>query len=753
MDKIKELLTGVKKYWKIPPKGNYMNYHEIASYSFGGIGVYCLITIINSMLLSTTNTLIGNTIGVDPTTMYFLYVIAIVANIPLTGLRANIIDNSRSKDGKYRPFIIKMGIPCTVLAIAFVWTPYEHMPYAMTCAVILFFNVCFQFFFNFFKESYDNLIHVLSPNTQERTNVLAIKAVVYSLGPTIMNPLMPIFAGIICDGNLNDIRLYRYVYPPIALLSMLLSLIVYTNTHEKIVQAKTHVTQVKFTDALRAVIKNKYFWIISCAGWIGFLEGAQVQLLYWLYQYGKVCSANQYALITVIYGNASLWGMLAAPMAIKRFGKQKVIIATNLCNIVLILILYPFINNIWLVLMCFYLNAIVSSFSHVVDPSIQADIRDYQHYISGERIDGMFSAVGLIGSVITMATSSVLPMIYRINGITQTNAEAAVAKFNIVKDSISAYDALYDPQIFSHLVYILITVSAVGAAMNVIPYFFYDLSEVKQRGMIKVLRVRAMFEDYGNNAVNRKELAETMSLVREAEAMANKQPLPESKDEISAAKRSGNRAAITEAKKAYKEAIEYNKTIIISRMVVDEINKFNTPEVIAELEQARAIYAGGLNELTSVDPFVLTNARALPKETKEEKVRRKAAIETARSRLTSKRLIDKHYPDGLKEFDRSVLDKLFAREDEMDEQLSFANKQMFKAKDNKNAELIRQYSEEIKRIKGEKKTIAAEIKSATNELSLYNRAARPYLEAKKLIKQEENYRHYDEISAEADQYK
>ena len=31
------------------------------------------------------------------------------------------------------------------------------------------------------------------------------------------------------------------------------------------------------------------------------------------------------------------------------------------------------------------------------NPSIQGDIRDYQQYTTGERIDGMFAAVGLIG--------------------------------------------------------------------------------------------------------------------------------------------------------------------------------------------------------------------------------------------------------------------------------------------------------------------------------------------------------------------
>lgn len=239
LSKAVELKDNVFLYWNRPPKGNYMPFKEVLSYSFGGIGVYAIIHIVGQMILSTGNTLIGNTIGVDPTTMYYLYVISVLSSFPLTALRANIVDNTRSKKGKYRPYIIKMGIPCVLLATGFVWMPYEKMTPMVKYVVILLFNIAFQFFFNFFKDSYENLIYVLSPNSQERTNVVAIKSVVYSLAPSIITPMMPILAGRFTGGELTNIRLYRIAYPPIAIIGMLISCLVYANTREKIVQAKT----------------------------------------------------------------------------------------------------------------------------------------------------------------------------------------------------------------------------------------------------------------------------------------------------------------------------------------------------------------------------------------------------------------------------------------------------------------------------------------------------------------------------------
>ncbi len=321
-EKAKTLIFNVKNHWKTPAEGNYIPYKETAPYSFGGIGVYFVVDIVNKMILATGNVLIGNTIGIEPRTLYILYVIGILSSIPLTGLRANIIDNTRGREGKYRPYIIRMGIPCVILAVAFVWMPYGKMSTFWDCVTVLGFNIAFQFFFNFFRESYENLIHVLSPNSQERTNVLGFKSVVYSLAPTIINAIMPIIARKFFGGDMANINLYRYAYPPLLIIGIILTVVVYVNTKEKIIQAKTHVVQVKFMDALRAVAKNKYFWILAFASWIGFLEGAQGQILYWLYQYGKTATPGQYSLITLLVGNAALWGMMFAPKAIKKFGKK-----------------------------------------------------------------------------------------------------------------------------------------------------------------------------------------------------------------------------------------------------------------------------------------------------------------------------------------------------------------------------------------------------------------------------------------------
>ena len=757
-NKVKDGFSYVKTYWKTPPLGNYMPIKEIAALAGGGMGIRFITQCVSSVLLSATNVFVGNTIGIEPMNLYYIYLIAVVISFPFTMLRAYIVDNTRNKKGKYRPYLISMGIPTVLLSIGYFWMPYEKMESQITkCVVVLLFNIGFQFFYNFLYEAYYNYVVVLSPNTQERANVSSIKAVVESFGPSVTGIIIPLFAkNFIGTGNLNDIRIYRYIWVPILILGLFLSIIVYANTHERIIQAKTHVVQIKFMDALREVTKNKYFWITSLAGWLGFLEGACFNILNWLYSYQHACTAGQYALITTVYGNASLWGMLLAPLSIKKIGKGKTLLLINTLNIVFIGAIYPIVKYadmsimIWLVLICLWMNALVGAFGHILSPSINGDIRDYQQYVSGERIDGMFAAVGLIGSIVTMATSSVLPAIYEKVGFNEEKLQELlpliIAQEGPLDDPTNVYNVLYHKETFIAIFGVLIAASVVGAAMNVIPYFFYDLTEVKQQGIIKVLKIRALFEDYGNGILKDSDLVETIDIIKQAKALECAQP-KDIKAYKLAIKQAKDKASKKVAKKEYNAAKQYNVDVEISKMVLEEMARFDTTFGKIQLDQARKTASLGYDAIYNFDSSELANAKALPTGTAEEKEFRKNAVSVAKDFVDAQKVAKKKFNNNIIEFDSSIFDKLFNREDDISAKIEEAYARLYKANDEKDNDAIAHIKAEIKELKKERSIIEKEIKNATTENSLYARAARPVIKAQKLLIQAENYTKLEEIES------
>ena len=714
-----------------------------------------------ALLVSTTNMIVGGAIGIAPMDMYVLYLIATLANIPLTAIRANKVDNTRGKGGKYRPYLISMGIPSAIIAIVYVWFPYNALysiftqpmlgkdgGYIAKCVVVLLLNLGLQYYFNFFNDAYTNLIHVLSPNTQERTDVLAIKSVVYSLAPSIMNIVLPIIAQVAANNNLYDIKVYRISYPIFAIIGMLLTVVVYANTKEKIVQAKTHTIQISFIDSFKAVAKNKYFWIIALAGWIGFLESAYGNILTWSFNYGHTCNGAQFAIIQTLIGNASLWGMLLAPICIRKWGKKNVLVGVNLGNVVCILAMIIDMRNIWWLFICVYFNWLVGAFEQITTPAIQADIRDYQQYRSGERIDGMFATVLTIGNLVTLLTSSVLPMVYEKYGVYEGNGYAS--SFDILDVNTG------DPNLLYKLMTVLIIMAAVGAFLNTVPYFFYDFNEKKQKSVIRVLKIRSLFEDYGNNALDNHKIVEAIDLVEKSRKMAAETPKTVTKEMYKNISDKKQRKA---AKKEYREALNFNEEIEISKFVCAELDKFKSENYIYQVKVYSEILENGLAGIVNANEADLRReialAKAMPKNTQDEKEHRSFCIELAKKKLSAKKAFDKNYHslDEFVEPDMAELTAIFDREDELDAQIFELNTkktQLRKEGDNENGAKINSL---LKNITAKRRELQKAEKAKMDEFAKFNRAAKPYIDARKLLLQQENYSHFEEIAALYDEAK
>ena len=700
-----------------------MPLREIAAVSLGGLGVRFITNTVVTMIVSTGNVLIGNTIGIPPMPLYFMYLASVLVNIPLTTLRARIVDYSHLKKGKYRPFVFLTAIPTALLGIGFVLAPYDRMTLVGKCAVVLAFNVAFQFFYYFLYDSNENLVNVLSPNTYERSDVYSVKSIVDSFAPSVTNIIVPLLAKWVTgEDKIYDMRVYRVVYPPILILGVLLSVFIYAGTREKIVQPKNHRIQTPFIDTLKTVVKNKYFWIISLASCLGFLESSFFNVLGWMYNYQKVCSAGQYALITTIYGNASLWAMLFTPLLIRRFGKKNLLVFSNVLNILFIAFMYPVVRSsptnimIWMFLGCLFVNGVVTQITVTLTPSINGDIRDYQQYISGERVDGIFAVVGLIGSIWNLATGSVLPAIYNRAGL---NTETAKA---LGYSTTNIYEILYNEQYFRRICGVLILASVLGATLNVLPYFFYDLTETKQAGMIAVLKLRAMLEDADGGTLEADTLREGVALIEHAEAMEQETPV-----DVHEAKKHGGR-------KAYREAVRHNRELEVSRLVLEEIRFFDTPAADAFVRRAEALVQAGVPDFTAHLTTDLQTVKAMPDSTAAEKETRKAWIEIAHEEASAKRALRRRYPDGLTPFDEDEFERLFKAEDAADDALQTA----YAEKDKASA----------RRLRKEKQQLGREIKRMTKAFARYNRAVKPYRDAQKLLQKRDRMQKLPDLRAE-----
>lgn len=747
-EKVSTTWNNVVLHWKTPALGKYVSYKEIIAYGVGGMGVQFVMFFCSLIALSATSFLVGNTIGIKPMHLQYMAVASTIIGFGITIGRSYIIDSARFKSGKFRPWLAITGIPTVIIAVVFVWLPYETMSYMQkVIAVFLCYNLL-QCFYPFFQQAYTDLANVISPNSHERTDIVSVSSIIYSMAPSLTGLFVPMLSTL--TGGLNSITTYRIIHPIVAIVGLLLSYIAYAGTRERIIVAESHVTQFKFSDAFRAVAKNKYFWITSLAGWLGFLEGAVDVIVGWTYIYAYPDRMGLYGVATTLIGNAALWAMLICPIAIRVLGKRNLLIWCNITNVVLIGLLYPLYNNIPALIILYYLNRFVNSFAIVYTPGINADMRDYQQYFTGERIDGMFGAVGIIGSFIGMFTGMVLPTIYQMLGLEDNYDVLEVASFR---------EDMFD---------VLIIAAAIGAALNFVPYLFYDLTETKQRGIVKVLKIRAMFEDYGNGILRDESIVEAIDIIDEANLLYKDRTLMTTKDDIKKAERlpartpeekefkkneikrlkaaykefntqnrgikkdrinqakampkstdaekAARKAAIKAAKKENRELNKLNADISVCDFIIDEMNKYDTLRIKKQVERSRALEAAGYNGIFDYNKEIMIEAKALPKSTHEEREIRSDAITHARALKNARKAMIKFYgsPENIVEPSDDAFKAAEALPDD-----TFAHQL-------------------------EKKRT---VKKLVNEKSKYIRSVKPLLDARRQLTEKENYAHLDDIRA------
>jgi len=139
-------------------------------------------------------------------------------------------------------------------------------------------------------------------------------------------------------------------------------------------------------------------------------------------------------------------------------------------------------------------------------------------------------------------------------------------------------------------------------------------------------------------------------------------------------------------------------------------------------------------------------AKAMPKSTNEEKEIRKFAIEVARNKKSAYKALNKYFAnEELVQPDFTELEKIFDAEDECDAKLKELYLNLKDAKKAKDG-TAKSIKADIKAYEEKKKEIHKASKTEMDRHAYFARAAKPYLDAEKLVKQEENYKHFDEIA-------
>lgn len=594
-EKIKQTVSSVKEHWSTPPEGRYIPYKEILAYSVGGIGVKFVIYTVWYISLSATSLLAGSALGLKNGDLVKLNMIATIIGMFLGPIRGLIIDNTRSSKGKFRPYLLYTGIPSAILLTIFAFLPFETMTYNQKLWSLFISYMLLQLCYPFYDQAYTTLVQVMSPNSTERADVITVSTFIYSLAPTIMGFFVPLIAGF--TGGLEHINAYRVIMPALGIGGALIGLFSYFGTKERIIVSKDYTPKVPFFKGIGAGIANKYQWARSLTSWCILFQAGVGNVTTWYFYYGikdvlNLSTEQQGVLngtLMTILGAAATPAMLLSPLLIRKLGKRNMYIFYILGNVITLVGMYLFIEQIWVLYAFIWIRGFFNTFPLIADSAMSADVLDYQQYKSGDRLEGLMGQfVGTIGVFVSMGIT------YFTQTIVMQN------HFGLVDN----YDDLYKASFREPLSKGMIVIAIVGFMLALIPFItMYTLTEEQHDSHIKVLKIRAALEDYATDSLSEGQLDEAKKIYADS--------VNEYNECIEALNTASNR----------KERKKLQSKIKSLEIVIDEKDRFATEKMLKKTAKAKELLTHTVEELYGISEPTLdkyNEANAMSENTKEE---------------------------------------------------------------------------------------------------------------------------------------
>ena len=319
---------------------------------------------------------------------------------PIVGI---IADRTRTKWGKFRPYLFWVAIPFAVIGIMTFYTPdfdekgkiiYAYITYSLMMMVYSLINV-----------PYASLLGVMSSDRKERTTLSSYR-MVFAFGGSLLalwllEPLVLYFGG-----NLNSKEGWFYTIIVFGIITTAFFWGCFWLTKERVKPIADEKSNLK--EDLNDLWKNKPWWILLGAG-VGALifnsirDGAAVYYFkyyvssatnYSFNLFGENFAMTPTSIYLVLGQAANIIGVIIATPIANKIGKKNTFFGAMAMAAILSVIFYFFGKEDVLLIMLF--QVLISICAGCIFPliwSMYADSADYSEWKQGRRATGLvFSA-------------------------------------------------------------------------------------------------------------------------------------------------------------------------------------------------------------------------------------------------------------------------------------------------------------------------------------------------------------------------
>ena len=480
-----------KLFGSTPGDGE-MQPKEGFSYSLCGFGQNLICTIIGSYL----TVFMTDAIGFNALAVAFLMLGARIFDALNDPIMGSIVDRTRTKWGKCRPYMKWMALPIALMTtICFLpWYPKNDGGFAAISVMYVIWGMVYTVA----DVPYWGLSTAMSNDTYRRGNLLTIARLFCTAGAGIVTVITPIITDNMTKGLDPAAKgdMLKWIYFVIAIICCVIALplfyLGFKNTKERNV---TEENPPSLGHNLKLLFKNKPLMLIVLSG----IGGAARMLFTYtggLYFAKYIMDKeSMYSLFTMAIVPGGLIASLLVPWCTKKFGKKNTYIWSHIVGGVAMLIAfivgiacdrgaYTSTATTVVLLIALVIAGIPSGFGNIITYAMIGDTVEYLELKTGERAEGICFAMQTLINKIGMAVGAFVGVLaYYMAGVAANDASSVTPE---------GKDTMW---------FMLVGIAAISFFLTVIPLFFYKFNEKEQQAAKTEIEARKRANDENSELV------------------------------------------------------------------------------------------------------------------------------------------------------------------------------------------------------------------------------------------------------------
>lgn len=404
----------------------YMNFKEIAAYSLGLFGFQAIVGLLNSYQAEFDGSILGVNVSVVAILILIAKIVSAVAD-PVVG---NLVDRSKSRHGKFKSMIMYSIIPLLVMtAVIFIDVPFKSNT-TLTYVWIFVTYLIWSIAMTMGDVPSQGIASVLTPNPDERTNVVSISNTFKQVGFSACVVIVPIICLIIPGGSQvfgfegdTDTPMIAPEYLGTAILTAVLGCALFALipliNKERVANTASEKTTAK--DMINALKNNKPFMLVIISYFLGFgrqmAMGIQVQAATVI-----LGSQNLVAVLGIVTAIGSMISMALCPFLIKKLDEKKAYIILSVYGFAASIFSFV-IGHFWfmdptnmVLTVLFYASLFLIGLQFgavTLMPMIMtADAVDYYEYETGKRMEGACYSILTLTIKVCLALGTAVGLIF-----------------------------------------------------------------------------------------------------------------------------------------------------------------------------------------------------------------------------------------------------------------------------------------------------------------------------------------------------